>query len=218
MARARPLRKDLLLCDLGNVLIRFDHRIAVRRILPFTPRTFRQVYLTFFDSPATRAYEEGRLNSRRFFARLKKDLALKGLTYGRFVPIWSDIFRPNPGMLPLLKALRRRCRLCLISNINALHYAHILRRFPEHLGVFDRVVLSCEVGAQKPHPRIYRAALADEDPRSGSPGPGPRGGRLLYVDDRADLVRAARRLHIPSLRFRGVAQLKKELRRRRLLP
>ena len=206
MARTTTQRKDLLLCDLGNVLIRFDHRIAVRRILSYTSKTSREIYRYFFDSPVTRAYEEGRLTSRRFFARVSKDLRLNGLTYREFVPIWSDIFFPNPGMLRLLKALRRRCRLHLISNINAMHYDHIRRKFPGHLRVFDKVVLSYKVGAQKPHPRIYRAAVGR-----------PR-GRVLYTDDRPDLIRAARRLGLTAIRFRTVAGLRRELRRRQVLP
>ncbi len=209
MAHKRSNRRGLILCDLGNVLIRFDHRIAVRRILAYTSKTFKEVYACFFDSPLTRDYEEGRISSRQFFARLKKDLALAGLTYDRFVPIWSEIFFPNPGILPLLKTLRRHWRLHLISNINALHYAHIRKKFPAHLGVFDKVILSYRVGVQKPHPRIYRRAVAV----------GRRaGGRVLYTDDRPDLIRAARRLGISSILFLSVKDFKRELRRRKVLP
>jgi putative hydrolase of the HAD superfamily len=197
-------RRGLILCDLGNVLIRFDHRIAVRRILPHTTKSFEEIYRYFFDSPLTRDYEEGRISSRQFFARLKKDLALDGLTYKEFVPIWSEIFFPNPGMLPLLKALRRRWRLHLISNINALHYAYIRKKFPGHIRVFDKVVLSYKVGAQKPDPRIYRWAVA---------GRRSAGRRVLYADDRPDLVRAARRLGLRSILFRSVNDFKNELKR-----
>jgi len=210
MPPKRSDRRGLILCDLGNVLIRFDHRIAVRRILPYTPKTFPEVYRCFFDSPLTQAYEEGRLSSRQFFARLKKDLALDGLTYDKFVPIWSEIFFPNPGILPLLKTLRRRWRLHLISNINALHYAYIRRKFPGHLRVFDKVILSYKVGVQKPHPRIYRRAVAARGRRTD--------GIVLYADDRPDLVRAARRLGLCSVRFRCVEDFKRELRRRQVLP
>ncbi len=208
MVHRRSDRRGLFLCDLGNVLIRFDHRIAVRRILPYTSKTFKEVYAYFFDSPLTRDYEEGRISSRRFFARLKKELALDGLTYDKFVPIWSEIFFPNPGILALLKTLRRRWRLHLISNINALHYAYIRRKFPGHLGVFDKVILSYRVGAQKPHPRIYRRAMAVGRYANG---------RVLYVDDRPDLIRAARRLGLSCIRFRSVKDLKRELRRRKVL-
>jgi len=208
MARTKPLRRDLLLCDLGNVLIRFDHRIAVRRILPYTSKTCDEIYAYFFDSPVTRAYEEGRITSRRFFARVKKDLSLKGLAYVQFVPIWSEIFFSNPGMLRLLTHLRRTCRLHLISNINAMHYAYIRRTFPRHLSVFDKVFLSYKVGAQKPHPRIYRAAL-------GRPC---AGNRTVYVDDRPDLIRAARRLGLTAIRFRSVRDLEKQLKKRKVLP
>jgi len=109
-----------------------------------------------------------------------------------------------------LKVLRRRWRLHLISNINALHYAYIRRTFPRHLRVFDKVVLSYKVGAQKPHPRIYRCAVRVKGRRAP--------GRVLYTDDRPDLIRAARRLGLDAIRFRSVRQFKSELRRRGVWP
>jgi len=47
MPSKKTERRGLILCDLGNVLVRFDHRIAVRRILAHTPKTFREVYAYF---------------------------------------------------------------------------------------------------------------------------------------------------------------------------
>ena len=45
--------------DLGNVLVGFDHRIAVKKILRHTSKSTREIYDLFFDSPFTREFEKG---------------------------------------------------------------------------------------------------------------------------------------------------------------
>ena len=88
----------------------------------------------------------------------------------------------------------------MISNINELHYRYIETHFPEHLGVFDRLILSYEVGCRKPHPAIYERALA---------AAGCRASDVIYIDDRKDLVEAAQDLGISSLLFTSVEDLRR---------
>ena len=68
---------DVILCDLGNVLINFDHKIAVRKILRYTPKNEEEIYGLFFDSPFTELYEEGKVGPAEFFRRVKKAIELK---------------------------------------------------------------------------------------------------------------------------------------------
>lgn len=201
-APARPIR--LILCDLGNVVINFDHRIAARRILPYTDKKFTEVVQLFFDSPATKDFEEGRISGRRFFGHVRRVLSLKGITYAQFVPIWNEIFSENLGILEVLKRLKRSYRLHLISNINELHYAYIAKKFPKSLAVFDRTYLSCSVGARKPAALIYRTAIGED---------GFRTEEALYTDDRRDLIEEAEKMGIRSVVFKNVADFKSRLRR-----
>jgi len=194
----------LILCDLGNVLINFDHRIAVRKIMPYTARSFDEVYQLFFDSKLTRYFEEGRIAPRVFFRRLRGLLGLKGISFDRFVPIWNEIFSDNKQMAALLGALKKKHKLYLISNINKLHYEHIAKRFARHIKLFDKAYLSYKVGFCKPHVDIYRKAMqgADAKPRE-----------CLYIDDRADLIKEAKKLGLKPILFKNVVDLKKQLKK-----
>jgi len=198
----------LILCDLGNVLIRFDHRIAVKKILKHTPKTFDEVYSTFFDSPLTKRFEDGKVSSEVFFNELAAKLELKNLTFKEFIPLWNDIFFDNPGIETLLGALKRRYHLHMISNINALHYAYLLETYPEIFKFFDKVYLSYEVGCSKPEREIYTRAVLEC---------GYQFNETLYTDDRADLIEEADKIGIPSVLFKGVEDLKKELESRKIL-
>ena len=79
--------------------------------------------------------------------------------------------------LPAVQALREHgVRTALVSNCS-----HNTRAVVERLGLeaaFDAVILSFEVGAQKPEPEIYRLALE----RLGITEP----SRAVFVDDQAD--------------------------------
>ena len=79
--------------------------------------------------------------------------------------------------LPAVQALREHgVRTALVSNCS-----HNTRAVVERLGLeaaFDAVILSFEVGAQKPEPEIYRLALE----RLGITQP----SRAVFVDDQAD--------------------------------
>jgi len=79
--------------------------------------------------------------------------------------------------LPAVQALREHgVRTALVSNCS-----HNTRAVVERLGLeaaFDAVILSFEVGAQKPEPEIYRLALE----RLGITKP----SRAVFVDDQAD--------------------------------
>ncbi|MBV8813122.1 MAG: HAD-IA family hydrolase [Verrucomicrobia bacterium] len=68
------------------------------------------------------------------------------------------IWRLEPGALDLLSDLRvAGFRLGIISNFD-LRLRHIL----EHLGVldfFEQIIISSQIGADKPSPRIFQAAI-----------------------------------------------------------
>jgi putative hydrolase of the HAD superfamily len=201
MSRRLP---KVILFDLGNVLVRFDHRIAARRILPFSGKDFNEILQLFFDSPVTKDFEEGRVSPRSYYKKISRVLELKNMTFEKFVSIWNEIFFDNRGMASLLRELKKQYRLCLISNINELHYLYIAKKFPRLFGFFDRIVLSYEVGKRKPAVLIYRRAIQDA-------GYAPE--EVLYTDDRRDLIEEARKMGIPSIVFKGVADFKCRLKK-----
>jgi putative hydrolase of the HAD superfamily len=200
------MKYDAVICDLGNVLINFDHRIAVRKILAFTPKNEEDIYNLFFDSGLTELYEEGKISSDEFFHRVKEALELK-IDYQAFLPVWNDIFFEVPLNLKMhefLRTVKPKYKLCMISNLNESHF-EFLKKKMGIFNIFDRLILSYEVGFRKPHPEIYKVAL---DFAKTVPS------RMFYVDDRKDLVEAAGRLGIKGITFsdeEALELVKKEL-------
>lgn len=192
---------EAVLCDLGNVLVNFDHRIAVKKILALTPKKEEGIYQLFFDSGITKDYEEGKITSLDFFKRVKDSLELD-MDYTAFLPIWNDIFFETPlnkKMQDFLKKIKNRYKLVMISNINETHYEFLKKKMPI-FGEFDKLILSYEVGFRKPSPEIYNAALR---------AVGAKNSGAFYIDDRLDLIEAAKGLGIKGVAFNGEEAFKK---------
>ena len=192
---------EAIFCDLGNVLINFDHRIAVKKILQLTPKSENDIYQLFFDSGITKDYEEGKISSRDFFKKVKDSLKLN-IDYNRFLPIWNDIFFETPlnkKIQAFLAEVKEKYKLVMISNINETHWEFLKNKIPV-FGKFDKLILSYKVGFRKPAIEIYNAALESV---KTSPS------KAFYIDDRKDLIETASKFGIKGAAFDGEEAFRK---------
>lgn len=200
-----------IIFDLGNVLVGFDHRIAVNRILRYTKKSAEEIYDLFFDSQITRDFEKGKLSPLDFFAKVKDTLGLN-ISWNEFLPIWNEIFFPKSDTEEFILSLgcpkdasdtktHSNIKLVLLSNINKLHYDYVKNNFYSAISLFDEVIPSYMTGFIKPEKEIYDLAFAHS---------GATLENSLYIDDRLDLVEAARSYGIKSIRFQNIQQLKQE--------
>ncbi len=207
-----PLKKNakkikVVLFDLGKVLLHFNFEPAFKRLARHTDLTPKDIEDYFVVSGLEVLYDGGKISSRRFFSEVKKGLRLR-IGYAEFEKIWNGIFTPKPDTIRLLKRLEGRCKLVLVSNTNAMHYAYIHKKY-RFLDVFDRHVLSFRVKMRKPDPHIYETALRHA---------GAKPEEAFYIDDRQDLTEAASELGIRSHTYRGdAAALERELKELSLL-
>lgn len=174
-------RIGALLVDLGKVLVGFDHGTTVRRIAAQTGRPAEELAPALFgDLEAD--FDRGRLSPGEFFRAAEERAGLPPLPDALWVEAWRDIFWPLPHALDALARVRPGVRKVLVSNTNVVHWEGVLR-VSDVRPLFDALCLSFEVGAVKPEPAMWAAALA-----AGGVPP----GETLFADDRPALVAAAR--------------------------
>jgi len=164
--------------DLGKVLVDFDYSIAARKIAARSTMPLDRINSFIGDSDITVKYEAGLITRREFFEQARQAIGFHG-TLEEFGGFFADIFTEIPPMIELHAALRRRgVPTFIFSNTNDLAIEHIRRNFPffKH---FDGYIFSCEIGAMKPHAKIYEALekLAAR-----------RGADIVYLDDRPENV------------------------------
>ena len=154
-----------------------------------------------------RRFESGQVPPEEFVEQLCQILSLR-LEYAQFCRIWSSIFLPHT-LIPesLLEGLRRRYRLLLLSNTNAIHFEMVRENYPL-LRHFDDYVLSYEVGAMKPSARIYEAAISRARCAPSE---------CFFTDDVAEYVAAAKTAGMDAVQFQSAAQLESELLERGII-
>lgn len=199
-------RYETIVFDLGNTLIRFDHNISARKIANLFSLDSKKIYDAFFDSPMTRVFEKGLISPREFHKKAEELLGVR-LPYKDFTAIWNDIFWEDVEACELARQLKKDYKLFLLSNVNRLHFEHICNKF-DIVKIFDEVILSFMVGAIKPD----RAIFEDVVKRAG----GDR-TKILYIDDREDLIKEASLLGIDSIRFEDASKLKSVLTEKEVL-
>jgi len=192
--------------DLGNVILPFNHYQIAEKLSRFTKREDSQdpkkifSYLFNFENGAINGYEVGKVSSLDFFQSLKEHLQLT-LSFEEFIPIWNDIFWENLEVSEIIRSLKGKKRLGLLSNTNPLHFDYILLKFPV-VQIFDKWILSHEVGFKKPALEIFQSAIewACVEPE-----------RILFIDDMKSHVEVAISLGMQGIHFTSATQLREAL-------
>jgi FMN phosphatase YigB (HAD superfamily) len=174
------MKTEIVVFDLGKVLVDFDYSIAVSRIAGRSRLAPAEVERFFFHSPLLVDYESGRLTRQAFFEQAQQATGFRG-GLEEFGGFFADIFTEIAPMIGLHATLRRRgCQTFIFSNTNDLAVEHIRRNFP-FFRDFDGYVYSYEVGAMKPEAKIYESLETLT---------GRQGREILYLDDRPENVTA----------------------------
>lgn len=197
---AKREKPELLIFDLGRVLIDFDFKKVIRDLKQHTHLNEQQIQHFFENTPMWDSYERGKIDSEEFFRRLSEALELKGLTFDAFKPLWCDIFTAKHDTIELLETLRGQYKLAMLSNVNQMHWEFVRDRHG-FMHWFQLPVASYAVGMRKPDAAIYQYVLD----QAGVPA-----SKALFTDDIEAHITAAKSIGIDAHLFTTAAQLKKD--------
>jgi putative hydrolase of the HAD superfamily len=190
-----------LIFDLGKVIVPFDFNRGFAAMAPLCCLEPAEIRKRLASTDLVNRFECGLIEPEDFVEQFAGLLDLR-VDYHSFCEIWSSVFLPDP-LIPesWFEALRERFRLLLLSNTNAIHFAMIRDTYPA-MRHFDGYVLSYEVKAMKPSPRIYQEAIAQA---------GCSAEECFYTDDIPEYVEAGRQAGMDAVQFHSADQLRREL-------
>ena len=191
---------EAVIFALFGVVIAFDNDVVYRRLADHCADPCRAVG-ELDGLMAERPIITGEIGLADVHRRLVEEQGLT-LDLDEFTEAWLKPYsRPMPGMGELIAELTARYRILLLSNIDR-YYWEIVQDMQPELGLFDELLLSCDLGMAKPDPEIFRRAAR-------AAGVAPAG--CVFVDDTAANVDAAREIGMSAVRFRDTASLRAEL-------
>ena len=189
--------------DLGRVVVDFDHTLAWQKVAAITGLAEADIEQFFTADDRPRRIETGLLAWDTLHAEFVRAMAVE-VDVDALARAAGDIFTLRAEMLPVIAAIERAgVPLGILSNTCDIHWQHLLRcRYGILPGGIGPLVLSYEVGAMKPHPSIYEAAVA----KAGFPA-----DRIFFCDDIPAHVEAARAAGWDAEVFTGARQLVEQL-------
>jgi 2-haloacid dehalogenase len=203
-----PTGRNIVIFDLGGVLIDWDPRHLYRKLFCGDEAAMEDFLATVCTAEWNRSQDAGRscAEAVRLLQDRHRDHAeLIEAYYMRFDEMMAG---PIVGSVEILVELHGRgTPLYGLSNFSSETYPLALRRFPL-LRLLRKVVISGDVKAIKPHPRIYQILLGGSgiDPQSA-----------VFIDDVVANIETARQLGLHGIVFAGSDALRHELAELQLL-
>lgn len=189
--------------DLGNVLLKFDHRRAARQIADVAGITTEEAWDAVFGDGLELQYERGELTTRQFYDRFCERTNTRA-DHDALLHASADIFEPDEATLSLVQRLRREGqRVGILSNTNDAHWRFIRAEYSFAGEWFETHALSFELGLLKPEPQIYAKAA-----RLAGVAP----SEVFFTDDRAENVEGARQAGFHAELFSSAEELMRPLR------
>lgn len=188
-------------------MVDFNFEPAFKRLSRHCNHSPDEIKLYFMKSGLEVLYDGGKISTKTFYTKIKKDLKHKADFY-EFKRIWNEIFTLKKPMIELLKKLKKSHRIVLISNTNAMHFEYIHERY-DFFKHFDKIILSFKERVRKPDERIYKIAMQACRAKAHE---------IFYIDDREDLTSAARELGIHVFTFKNnLKELKSRMKAHKIL-
>lgn len=203
---------QFLYFDLGKVLLSFDHSRMVRQMAEVAGVDEAAMRAALMPSGEPTEgdpqwqLEAGHLSEDDYYEQLCEALGCRP-PRAELDLAASDMFEPIDASMRLLERLKAAGhRLGLLSNTNPVHWRFFMDgRFPVLNRVFEVEIGSFHVGAMKPDPKIYHAAIE----RAGVPAE-----RVFFTDDREENVAGAIACGIDAVLLTDTETLETELRAR----
>jgi glucose-1-phosphatase len=178
-----PLAIDTIIFDLGNVIVDLDLEATSRELKTMLRSHVSQQELQLLFEQ----YELGYFSEMAFLQKMKQ-VCLPTVEESTILTAWNAILLGvNPIRWEMLKVLKAKYQLLVLSNTNETHINWVHKDLRENHqlfdfeGLFDQVYYSHQLHLRKPNKEIYHAVI---EASTLEPG------RTLFVDDNLDNVKA----------------------------
>lgn len=197
---------DNIIFDLGGVIINLDYSL--------TAQAFKDLGLTNFDEMYSQAAQTGLFDrfekglvSPSYFVNALLDYMPAGTTPNQIVAAWNAMILEFPmENIDLLRTLKKKYRIFLLSNTNEIHIQYFNRKLSQMvfendlIPFFEKVYFSSEVNMRKPELEIFERVIKEQDLARTN---------TIFIDDTLQHIEGAQKAGIKTFHFqKGARNLK----------
>lgn len=178
-----------IIFDLGGVILDIDFKRTEQAFLDLGIKNFNELFGLGHAASFFKEHEAGKITDDEFLDSLQK-LAKHSLDADVVQKAWNALLISfPPERIELLKRLKNKYRLFLLSNTNAIHVTAFQKIYHDAFGnglledLFEKTYYSNQIGMRKPNKEVYEFVLTENhlDP-----------GETLFIDDALVNVEAAK--------------------------
>jgi putative hydrolase of the HAD superfamily len=182
-----------LIFDLGNVLFEIDIPLCSRNVFSLLDSGVNRSEFKESFRQKNEALETGELSKAVFINFILRH-SKKGVQALDVILAWNSMLIGMPGNhFDMLKQLKKKYKLYLLSNINAFHHPRFLEMIAEDHGItdfdtyFDQCFYSHKIGHRKPESLTFEYVLKQIQFKPQE---------VLYMDDTLEHLNTAKLLGI----------------------
>ena len=178
-----------ILFDLGAVLINIDFEKTADAFRQLGIDRFEEQFSQLSASTLFEDLETGKISNEDFYKAMRRQVPEMNLSDASIQLAWNAILQDfRKESMQLLKQLKQRYRLFLLSNTNAIHLVEVNNILNQQLNVenldhyFERAYYSHLIGLRKPTSAAFNFVMEDA---------GIKAHETLFIDDSHPNITAA---------------------------
>ena len=181
-----------IIFDLGGVILNIDYGQTANAFKKIGVANFDEIYSQAKQVQVFDKLETGELTPDEFREYMKE--IVPSLQLSDIDKAWNAMLLDLPASrIDLLKKLKKKYRLFLLSNTNEIHIKCFRKIIESSFGenifdaIFENQYYSSEIGMRKPNPECFQYVLEKN---------GMEPSETLFIDDSIQHVEGARKLKI----------------------
>ncbi|MDR1672498.1 MAG: HAD family phosphatase [Bacteroidales bacterium] len=192
----KPIRN--IIFDLGNVVIRLAPEHTIKQFQSLGISDFDSIYTLMKQSEIFDRFDTGKITPVAFREAIRQYAGLP-LSDRQIDDAWCAMLLDFPDEnIALLRKLRTRYKLFILSNTNQIHIDRYLDMLCSEKGtpllpdLFDHTYYSHEIGYRKPDKAAFEYVLHAENLKAAE---------TVYIDDLEHNVTGARKVGLQAYHF-----------------
>jgi epoxide hydrolase-like predicted phosphatase len=187
-----------IIFDLGGVIMNIDFKKTEEAFAALGFPDFARYMTQYHITPFFSAYELGEIDNAAF-VRGVQQIAGRPIADHKIIQAWNALLLDfPPENIALLENIKKKYRIFLLSNTNALHHDAFQQTLQGLTGkrledIFEKTYFSHSVHLRKPHADIYRLVLEEN---------GLNPPETLFIDDTVSNFSGAEEMGIQTFHLK----------------
>ncbi len=189
---------NTIIFDLGYVLLNIDYQKTITEFKKIGIRNASKLYSKKAQDNLFNKLETGNISEDFFLTSLQ--IKTSNATKKQVKYAWNSMLLDLPKKrISLLKLLKSKYHIFLLSNTNSIHISEIRNKLGEEkyqkfYNLFNKVYYSHEIRLRKPDIKIFQLVL-EENKLNAS--------EVLFIDDSLQHIQGAKTLGIKTIHLKN---------------